>query len=153
MMASLLCFYIAKLAFYYQEIFSNKNNDELLNLSIELAQTKKRVFVVSIPDYGVTPFSRNNAVQIKQELNRFNEYMKKQCEALDIPFINITSLNLQTENNAESPVELEILTTFQLDPPFVVEYKFVVPTTKPVSTEEKSTDNKSSVISKSWRKD
>ncbi|KAA3633634.1 MAG: SGNH/GDSL hydrolase family protein [Bacteroidetes bacterium] len=69
--------------------------DSLLNISIQLAGNIKRVFVVSIPDYGVTPFGANNAEQIAQELDMYNEYMQQACIALEIPFVNITNLSRQ----------------------------------------------------------
>ena len=60
------------------------------------------IFVVSIPDYGVTPFGLNNAEQIGEELDQYNAYMKAVCEEREIPFIDITELsrNLGSENGA-----------------------------------------------------
>ena len=76
--------------------------DELLELSIEIAKNKKHVFVVSIPDYGVTPFGRNENKKIKAEIDKYNTYIKSKCKSLSIPFINITekSRTLGSKNNA-----------------------------------------------------
>ncbi len=69
--------------------------DSLLNLSIQLAGNIERVFVVSIPDYGVTPFGTINSEQIAEELDMYNDYMQQKCMTLEIPFINITDLSRQ----------------------------------------------------------
>lgn len=73
-------------------IFQNEF-DSLLNISIDLANSEDRVFVVSIPDYGVTPFGSSNSEIIGQQLDMYNAYMAEQCEAQDIPFINITEIS------------------------------------------------------------
>ena len=73
-------------------IFQNEF-DSLLDISIALANTAERVFVVSIPDYGVTPFGSSNSEIIGQQLDMYNAYMAEQCAALDIPFINITEIS------------------------------------------------------------
>jgi len=67
--------------------------DSLIQTSIKLAGNKDRVFVVSIPDYGVTPFGSSNSAQIGRELDTYNNYMKLHSEALDIPFIDITEIS------------------------------------------------------------
>ena len=45
----------------------------LLNKSLEFAGDTKRVFVVSIPDYGVTPFGSSYSEGIRQEIDLYNE--------------------------------------------------------------------------------
>ncbi len=66
----------------------------LLNKAISLANgNKKKVFVVSIPDYGVTPFGSNNSDVIAEEIDMYNTYIQQQCEAQEIPFIDITSIS------------------------------------------------------------
>tara|TARA_B100000809_G_scaffold200683_1_gene200993 strand:+ start:1352 stop:2074 length:723 start_codon:yes stop_codon:yes gene_type:complete len=67
--------------------------DILLNKSIEFAGDINNVFVVSIPDYGVTPFGRSNSESIGKEIDRYNEYISVQCEEKGIPFINITEVS------------------------------------------------------------
>jgi len=67
--------------------------DSLLSIAIDLAATKERVFVVSIPDYGVTPFGANNSETIAMELDDYNAYMEMQCATFEIPFINITTIS------------------------------------------------------------
>lgn len=67
--------------------------DSLLNVSISIAGTKERVFVVSIPDYGVTPFGGSNREKIATELDAYNAFMEQQCQKQSIPFINITDIS------------------------------------------------------------
>ena len=73
------------------EIYANEF-DELINQMID-AVGSNRIFVVSIPDYGVTPFGSNNSETIAQELDDYNEYARSRCQALNIPYINITEIS------------------------------------------------------------
>jgi lysophospholipase L1-like esterase len=73
------------------EIYANEFN-ELINQMID-AVGSNRIFVVSIPDYGVTPFGSNNSETIAQELDDYNEYARSRCQALNIPYINITEIS------------------------------------------------------------
>ncbi len=74
--------------------------DSLLNTSIELAGGKERVFVLSIPDYGVTPFGSSNSVAIATEIDMYNNYMNEKCSQKEIPFIDITEIS---RNLGDSP--------------------------------------------------
>lgn len=65
----------------------------LLNRAIQLSKDVEKVFVVSIPDYGVTPFGSANSEKIARELDAYNAYMKEKCERADIPFIDITEIS------------------------------------------------------------
>ncbi len=77
--------------------------EELIEKSIELAGgNKDRVFIVSIPDYGVTPFGTNNAETIAEELDAYNEYLRTRSEALGLPFINITEISRMLEGDNQA---------------------------------------------------
>ncbi|MGB0431052.1 MAG: SGNH/GDSL hydrolase family protein [Bacteroidia bacterium] len=67
--------------------------DSLLNWSITIANSKSRVFVVSIPDYGVTPFGQSNAEKIAKELDNYNGYMYNKCVEKGVPFVDITTIS------------------------------------------------------------
>jgi acyl-CoA thioesterase-1 len=67
----------------------------LLDSAIHFAGSPERVFVVSIPDYGVTPFGSSNSEQIAQEIDMYNDYARQQCTERNIPFINITDISRQ----------------------------------------------------------
>jgi lysophospholipase L1-like esterase len=68
--------------------------EELLNIAIKLADGKKEnVFVVSIPDYGFTPFGQPKQAQISKALDEFNAINKKITEAAGIQYFNITDIS------------------------------------------------------------
>lgn len=58
-------------------------------------------FVVSIPDWGATPFgSSYDRVQIAIEINQFNGLKRNASEARSVPFINITDIS---RTNPDAP--------------------------------------------------
>ncbi|WP_296621215.1 SGNH/GDSL hydrolase family protein [Marivirga sp.] len=67
--------------------------DSLLQIAIEIAGEKGNVFVVSIPDYGVTPFGSSNSETIAKEIDQYNSYAKSRCNDAEVPFIDITSIS------------------------------------------------------------
>lgn len=74
------------------DVFKNEF-DLLLARAIKLNNNKEKVFVVSIPDYGVTPFGVSNKEQIALEIDMYNSYIKAQCLEQNVPFIDITTLS------------------------------------------------------------
>ena len=53
---------------------------------------KDRVIVLSIPDYGVTPFGKTrDPEKIAKELDEYNEIKKLICEQAGVSFFNITN--------------------------------------------------------------
>jgi len=84
----------------YEEEF-----EELLKKAITLADKKaKNVFVVSIPDYGVTPFVKNNnknGAIIAKELKKYNKVARNICEEYGVEFFDITPLSLKAIWNAD----------------------------------------------------
>jgi lysophospholipase L1-like esterase len=64
----------------------------LLRRSIALAGGRAgNVFVISIPDYGVTPFARTlNKPGIRDEVDAFNAAMQEACSGYGVEFIDIT---------------------------------------------------------------
>lgn len=68
--------------------------EDLLKTAIKLAGGKKEnVFVVSIPDYGYTPFGKPTQKKISKELDEFNAISKKITEVKGIQYINITDIS------------------------------------------------------------
>jgi acyl-CoA thioesterase-1 len=53
----------------------------------------KSLFVLSIPDYGFTPFGQSKQEQISQRVNQFNEIIKRIVEKYNVLFFNITPLS------------------------------------------------------------
>ncbi len=64
----------------------------LLQRAIQLAKYKKQnVFVLSIPDYSVTPFAANaDTARIRIELDWFNTINKQVTDAYQISYLDIT---------------------------------------------------------------
>ncbi|MEL7341008.1 MAG: SGNH/GDSL hydrolase family protein [Bacteroidota bacterium] len=75
----------------------------LLQRAIAFAEgDPKRVFVVSIPDYGATPFGQSgDPDKIGRELDRYNAYADSICQAREIPFFNITPISREAVNDPE----------------------------------------------------
>lgn len=76
---------------------------KLLKEAIDRSRTgKEGVFVVSIPDYGVTPFAEEkNKTNAIEDLKRYNDFAKDLCDKKDVRFYDITELsqNLSMDNN------------------------------------------------------
>lgn len=54
---------------------------------------KKGVFVLSIPDYGYTPFGEKNQASISERINDYNDICKRICKEYGVLHINITDLS------------------------------------------------------------
>lgn len=68
--------------------------EDLLKTAIEFAAgNKSRVFVVSIPDYGFTPFGEPNQKKITKELDEFNAVNKRITESYGVAYYNITDIS------------------------------------------------------------
>ena len=68
--------------------------DSLVNIAIE-AVGKERIFIVSIPDYGVTPFGSSNSENIANDIDMYNGYISERCAEEGFPFINVTEISRQ----------------------------------------------------------
>ena len=73
----------------YRQRFTN-----LLEKAIQLANGKRNhVFVLSIPDYSVTPFAGgSDTARIRKELDWFNAINKSVTDAYNCPYLDITTL-------------------------------------------------------------
>src|SRR6056300_56112 len=69
------------------------------------------VFLVSIPDWGVTPFAKDRDVKkIAMEIQAFNKVIQKQANEFKLPFIDITSIS------KEAKTDLSLLAPDELHP-------------------------------------
>ena len=77
---------------------------QLLNTAIEFAAgNRTNVFVISIPDWGVTPFAENDkrgAKKIGQEIDLFNEVNKHEAQQAGVSYLNITSGSRKAKTDA-----------------------------------------------------
>jgi lysophospholipase L1-like esterase len=55
----------------------------------------ENVFVLSIPDWGVTPAGVGNRDHIAGEIDRFNAVAKEECDKQKVIFIDITGISRQ----------------------------------------------------------
>lgn len=80
----------------YQKEFS-----ELLKKSITYAGGNPgKVFVLSIPDWSVTPTAApSNRQKIAEEIDRFNNVARKECASQKVYFIDITPISRQALND------------------------------------------------------
>jgi len=68
--------------------------EELLQTAIKLAKGKKKnVFVVSIPDYGFTPFGKAKQEKISTELDQYNAINKSIAAKYNIQYFDITPIS------------------------------------------------------------
>ena len=69
---------------------------QVLNTAIEFAGgNKKHVYVLSIPDYGVTPFAGGDDSKIGPEIDEFNAINKAISDKAGVNYINITPISKQ----------------------------------------------------------
>lgn len=75
---------------------------QLLVKSIGYAKGgSSKVFVLSTPDWGVTPYgSGTDSDRIAGEIDQFNTVAKEECEKLNISFVNITPTSRLALNDA-----------------------------------------------------
>lgn len=67
---------------------------DLINQAINLVGgDTSKVFVLSIPDYGFTPFGKNNQSNISSEIDVYNAINKKITEDLGITWFDITPIS------------------------------------------------------------
>jgi lysophospholipase L1-like esterase len=68
--------------------------EELLKTAIALAGgDKSKVFVVSIPDYGYTPFGREKQDSISRAIDEFNNVNRSVATRYGIRYFNITDIS------------------------------------------------------------
>ena len=88
--------------------FQGRNIDEyrteftlLLNNAIQYAGNRKsRVFVLSIPDYSVTPFAASyDTARIAQEIDNFNNVNRTISQQMGVTWIDITGISREAKND------------------------------------------------------
>ena len=78
----------------------DRDLENLLSISTSLGGDTHKVFVLSIPDYSVTPFAAKlDSQKIAGEIGAFNEVIKKISERRGIKYINITALSLKAKED------------------------------------------------------
>ncbi len=68
---------------------------ELLERAISLSgNDKNRVFVVSIPDWGYTPFGSNfDREKVSSEIDQFNQVIKEEADLRQVRYFDVTTIS------------------------------------------------------------
>ena len=74
-----------------------KEFEYLLNLAIQYVNDRSKVFVISIPDYGVTPFGFKNRDKIYKEIDQYNLIKRKIVEKYNIRFYDVTDISREAK--------------------------------------------------------
>ena len=77
--------------------------EQLLQKAIQFADdNSSRVFILSIPDWGVTPFAEGrDRKQVADEIDAYNAVCENSAAAFKTHFINITTSQREDGNNKE----------------------------------------------------
>lgn len=74
---------------------------DLIETAVYYAKGRKdKVFVLSIPDYGVTPFGSGNQAAISQEIDEFNAVNKAVADSMGIAYFDITPISREAASDA-----------------------------------------------------
>lgn len=77
-----------------------KNFVQLLHTAISFAGgDSSRVFVLSIPDYGVTPFAQGRESIIGPQIDQFNAINKAESANAHVHYLDITGISRQAATN------------------------------------------------------
>lgn len=72
----------------------------LLETAIRLAKGRNdKVFVISIPDYGVTPFGSGNEASIASQIDLFNAINKEETENKGVRYFDITPISRKAKTD------------------------------------------------------
>ena len=69
--------------------------EQLLKMAIEFAGgSKKKVIVISIPDYGVTPFGQKKGrKKVANEIDEFNRVNREISDKYEVEYVDVTELS------------------------------------------------------------
>ena len=74
--------------------------EKLMNIAIKAGKKdNKSVFVLSIPDYSVTPFGKPDAERISREVAAYNKICEDTCNRFNVPFYDITDISRRASND------------------------------------------------------
>ena len=77
-----------------------KEFENLLVRAINYSKNKSKVFVLSIPDYGVTPFGKSRGKEkIYNEINTYNDINRSISEKYNIMYFDITDISREAESD------------------------------------------------------
>ncbi len=85
----------------YSQVTYRQQFVALLNQAIYFAKSNKQhVFVLSIPDWGVTPFANGyNRSMIAQEIDQYNAINKEESAKAGVAYVNVTAISRTAAND------------------------------------------------------
>ena len=85
---------------YRPEVFLKDFEAFLQNVLRFNKQVSSNVFVLSIPDWGVTPFGNNwDQEKVRQEIDQFNTLAQTVCRKYAVKFIDITPVSRSSDSD------------------------------------------------------
>jgi lysophospholipase L1-like esterase len=74
---------------------------QLLQKAVSLAGNRaSHVFVLSIPDYSVTPFARSSdTARIRKQIDEFNQINRQITQSANVPYLDITPSSREARYN------------------------------------------------------
>ncbi|WP_088125142.1 SGNH/GDSL hydrolase family protein [Roseivirga misakiensis] len=76
--------------------------EKLIKTAIELANgNREHVFVVSIPDYGKTPFGKQKEDEIRKEIDLYNKIGRRISKRYKVKYFNITPISRKAKKRPE----------------------------------------------------
>ncbi len=76
--------------------------EQLLKTAIKLAGNNARnVIVLSIPDYGKTPFGAEKEKEIAEAINTYNKVSRDICKKYKVRYFNITPISRKAKSDPE----------------------------------------------------
>lgn len=89
----------------YQGIRIGEYEDQLREIfrkAIDHCKTREKgVFALSIPDYSVTPFGKENATETRREIDEFNKVFRQVADDYHVAFYNITPISREAATDPE----------------------------------------------------
>lgn len=85
----------------YSEVTYRKEFVVLLNQSIQFAKgNKQHVFVLSIPDWGATPYAKNqDKSSIATQIDQFNAINQNESQKAGVNYVDITPISREAATN------------------------------------------------------
>ncbi|WP_417887343.1 SGNH/GDSL hydrolase family protein [Zunongwangia sp.] len=75
---------------------------EIFRKAINHCKTmEKGVFVLSIPDYRVTPFGMAHSDKMGRDIDAFNDVIRQVASEFNVDFYNITPISRKAKNNSD----------------------------------------------------
>lgn len=73
---------------------------KLINEAMRISGSKDRIIIMTLPDYSATPsFNTQSAEKISEELDGFNEVIKKVSAEFDIRLVDLTPISKKAKNS------------------------------------------------------